>query len=305
MTTQVLKYLIAIAEEHSLTRAAERFYLSQPSLSHHLANAERELGVKLFQKKGRSLQPTEDGIIFLNHARSILYAESQALEQIEELKTQKRKQLRICVSSSLSAWLQKEILSFLPWTSSDVRIMLSTCETEAALDALENGSAEAALFLHEAPLPDGSWTCRILKEEIFSFTVPKQSENRLLSPDLSPLCFLLCQKTELLDIWETEHLQTVGFCPRMICTAPDLNTVASMVSAGLACAFLPQNVIESYSHAISVNDKIPSQSIRWSVCYYPARDIEIAKALEKFFKAVQEAINQKWDEKQTMKEVMP
>ena len=37
MTTQVLEYLIAIEEEHSLTRAAERFYLSQPSLSYHLA----------------------------------------------------------------------------------------------------------------------------------------------------------------------------------------------------------------------------------------------------------------------------
>ena len=51
MTTQVLEYLIAIEEEHSLTRAAERFYLSQPSLSYHLAKAEQELNVKLFQKK--------------------------------------------------------------------------------------------------------------------------------------------------------------------------------------------------------------------------------------------------------------
>ena len=68
MTTQVLEYLIAIEEEHSLTRAAERFYLSQPSLSYHLARAEQELKVKLFQKKGRSLLPTEEGIIFFNAA---------------------------------------------------------------------------------------------------------------------------------------------------------------------------------------------------------------------------------------------
>ena len=86
MTTQILKYLIAIDEERSVTRAAERFWLSQPSMSHHLAAAERELGVQLFLRDGRSLHPTEDGIIFINNARAILHAEEQALRRIQALR---------------------------------------------------------------------------------------------------------------------------------------------------------------------------------------------------------------------------
>ena len=109
MNTQVLEYLIAISEEHSLTRAAERFYLSQPSLSHHLANVERELGAKLFRKEGRALWPTEEGVIFINKARAILHAEAQARQQIEALRVQTRPRLRLCMDTAEEAWFRQKV----------------------------------------------------------------------------------------------------------------------------------------------------------------------------------------------------
>lgn len=112
MTTQVLEYLIAIEEERSLTRAAERFYLSQPSLSYHLAKAEQELKVKLFQKKGRSLQPTEEGLSdYREDAAQRLsdYREDAAL-QVERLKTetlQKMGQAQTAGNDRFSALLSR------------------------------------------------------------------------------------------------------------------------------------------------------------------------------------------------------
>ena len=127
MTTQVLEYLIAIEEEHSLTRAAERFYLSQPSLSYHLARAEQELKVKLFQKKGRSLLPTEEGIIFFNAARAILHAEAQTRKQIEEIKQQKQRRLRVCTPPDNLEWFQKTVL---PSLNQNIQIQLTPCGEE-------------------------------------------------------------------------------------------------------------------------------------------------------------------------------
>lgn len=90
MNTRVLEYLVAVADERSVTRAAEKFYLSQPSLSRHIANAEKEMGVKLFVRAGGELRLTDAGTVYINGARAILAAERQGMEQIARLRTKEK-----------------------------------------------------------------------------------------------------------------------------------------------------------------------------------------------------------------------
>ena len=85
MNTKVLEYLVAIADERSVTRAAEKFYLSQPSLSRHVSNVEREMGENLFERRNGELHLTDAGTIYINGARAILAAERQAMEEIAGL----------------------------------------------------------------------------------------------------------------------------------------------------------------------------------------------------------------------------
>ena len=67
-----LRYICAIAETGSFSRAAERCQIAQPSLSQQVLKLEEELGTKLFDRLGRSVRLTEAGRAFLPHARSIL-----------------------------------------------------------------------------------------------------------------------------------------------------------------------------------------------------------------------------------------
>lgn len=67
-----LRYVCAIAETGSFSRAAERCQIAQPSLSQQVLKLEEELGAKLFDRLGRSVRLTEAGRGFLPHARSIL-----------------------------------------------------------------------------------------------------------------------------------------------------------------------------------------------------------------------------------------
>ena len=71
MNTKILEYMIAIAEEKSISQAAERFYLSQPVLSRHLKKIEDELGTPIFRRDSRQMTLTEAGIIFINNAQAI------------------------------------------------------------------------------------------------------------------------------------------------------------------------------------------------------------------------------------------
>ena len=72
MTFQQLNDVIAIAETGSFNRAAERLYITQPSLTSAIKELERELGVVLFNRSGKGATLTADGVNFLPYARSVI-----------------------------------------------------------------------------------------------------------------------------------------------------------------------------------------------------------------------------------------
>lgn len=82
LDTRVLEYLIAIVEEHSLSKAADRFLLAQPALSRHLHNVEAIVGMSLFSREHNRLHPTRAGIVFVNDARNILRMEKELFARL-------------------------------------------------------------------------------------------------------------------------------------------------------------------------------------------------------------------------------
>ena len=85
-----LRYVCAIAETGSFSRAAERCQIAQPSLSQQVLKLEEDLGAKLFDRLGRSIRLTEAGRAFLPHARSILEQMEAARSSVAEKNTDVR-----------------------------------------------------------------------------------------------------------------------------------------------------------------------------------------------------------------------
>ena len=81
MNFQHLKYFLMVAEELNITRAAERLYISQQSLSNHIGNLERELDVKLFTRSPK-LSLTYAGGLLVDTASQILDLHSQYLTKV-------------------------------------------------------------------------------------------------------------------------------------------------------------------------------------------------------------------------------
>ena len=81
MDTKIIEYVIAIAEEKSLSKAAERLYLSQPALSQRLKKLEDELGTPLFVRGKDGLSITDAGRIYVNGGHSILQIKREALKK--------------------------------------------------------------------------------------------------------------------------------------------------------------------------------------------------------------------------------
>ena len=95
-----LKYFVAVAQERSFTRAAERLYISQPPLSRQIQQLEEELGLKLLDREARPLALTEAGRFF--HARAV-----RMLEQLDET---------IAMTRRLSQVDRRLVIGFVPST---------------------------------------------------------------------------------------------------------------------------------------------------------------------------------------------
>lgn len=80
MTLQQLHYAITIAESGSLNKAAEILYIAQPSLTSSMQELEKELGITIFNRSGRGVTLTADGVEFLQHAKQ-LYSQYEMLAE--------------------------------------------------------------------------------------------------------------------------------------------------------------------------------------------------------------------------------
>ncbi|MBP3273102.1 MAG: LysR family transcriptional regulator [Ruminococcus sp.] len=72
MTLQQLRYIITIAETGSITMAAQRLFIAQPSLSKSVSELEKEMGITIFARSNRGVYLTEEGTRFLSYARQIV-----------------------------------------------------------------------------------------------------------------------------------------------------------------------------------------------------------------------------------------
>ena len=109
MNFQHLKYFLMVAEELNITRAAERLYISQQSLSNHIGNLERELDVKLFTRSPK-LSLTYAGGLLVDTASQILDLHSQYLTKVGDINKQYMGVLRVGISHTCGLALLPEVL---------------------------------------------------------------------------------------------------------------------------------------------------------------------------------------------------
>ena len=83
MTLDQLNYLLVLAEEQNVTRAAQRLYITQPTLTTFITKLERELGTKLFDRARNPVRTTKNGELYIQKMRELLLAEQQLKKELK------------------------------------------------------------------------------------------------------------------------------------------------------------------------------------------------------------------------------
>src|SRR5262245_61237771 len=154
MELRHLRYFVAVAEEGSLTNAAERrLHTAQPSLSRQIRDLELEIGIQLLERTARGVALTAAGRVFLDHARLALMQIEVACEAARRTERPEKPGFVIGFLLGQEAIWLSESLRILREEAPDVEITLMTKSSPELADGLMQGKIDVALLRRETQTP--------------------------------------------------------------------------------------------------------------------------------------------------------
>jgi len=170
MELHQLEYLQAVVRYGSVTRAADAVRVSQPSVSKQIRLLERELGVPLFHRVGRRVEPTDAALLLAASAERLFDDLSATINTIAELGASRRGTLRLCATETVTDHLLPPALAELRRQRPGVHISVEMLGTDAAIDQVLGGSVDFAIVV--LPLADSRLHIETLLEEEILLAVP-------------------------------------------------------------------------------------------------------------------------------------
>jgi DNA-binding transcriptional LysR family regulator len=154
MELRHLRYFVAVAEELSFRRAAERLHLAQPPLSAQIKTLESELGVRLFERSTRSVKLTPAGRLFLDEARTVLITAEQAEQRVRNAAHGLVGTLRIGVLAPAATGRLARILRSYRQQFPGVQFSLHEATSVEQLQRLRSGELDVGLLRPPVTFPE-------------------------------------------------------------------------------------------------------------------------------------------------------
>ena len=280
-----LHYFQTVARTEHMTKAAEELSIAQPSLSKTIRRLEKEIGVPLFDRQGRSIKLNPFGKAFLGHVESVFQALDEGQRQIRDMAGLEYGEISL-VAASLH-WLP-ELLHRFQLLYPSVHFHLSQCSPAEMPQQLEAGICDFCFL--SAPLlkPNIKWKT-LLNEEIL-LVVP--TNHRLAKRSSIPLCEvaqegIVTEKVggDLRDLSDN-FCQQAGFAPRVAYEVDgEPSLVIGFVKAHLGVAFVPalaqKQIEEEGLHSLRLTDPICQRTfgMAWHQEHYLS---QAAQAFRKF-----------------------
>ena len=194
MNFQHLKYFLMVAEELNITRAAERLYISQQSLSNHIGNLERELDVKLFTRSPK-LSLTYAGGLLVDTASQILDLHSQYLSKVGDINKQYVGVLRVGISHTCGLALLPDILPKFRLEFPQVEFSLYEGNSTQLEDELSHGRADLIICFQPIMI-EGVITIPLTEQQLV-MVVPKTFTDQLFGDQAEEIRRLIDQYEEV------------------------------------------------------------------------------------------------------------
>ena len=283
MTLQQLRYFCVMAKVLHYTKAAGMLYISQPSLSHALAEMERELGVPLFEKSGKKTFLTRYGAGFLPYAQNAIMAISEGEAAMAQMADPKRGRISLGYIYSLSYGLLPSLVErFLSFRGdSNINFNFTQNMTSKLLDMLSEGALD--FVFAERPANDSIEAVPVLMQEMFLVVSTSHRLAGRSSIDLDEIAdelFISINPNTSLRALIDGCFKRAGISPKTVMEADECNSMAAFVNAGLGIAIMP-HISSLCSYNVSVIP-IANSGLRREICLLWKKDRQMPPSAEIF-----------------------
>jgi DNA-binding transcriptional LysR family regulator len=249
MELRHFRYVVAVAEERHLTRAAERLGIQQPPLSQQIRALEAELGVQLFRRKPRGMEPTQAGAALAEEGRAILARAEHAAAAARRTARGEEGRLGLGFTSSASfhPLVPRAIRAFRD-AHPLVSLSLDESGTTELAAALRAEAIDAA-FIRSPIAPQDDLTVHALLDEAMFAALPTGHK---LAEAATPLDLTaLADETLILyrrplgpGLYDSiiAACQRAGFSPQIGQEAPRMLSTLSLVASGLGVSLVPASM---------------------------------------------------------------
>jgi DNA-binding transcriptional LysR family regulator len=259
MELRQLEYFVAVADEASFTRAAEKLHVAQPGVSAQIRQLERELGQELFDRSGRTVRVTDVGAAVLGYAREALGAASGARLAVDAFTGLIRGRVAVGMVIACSSFDFAELLAGYHRSYPAVEIALSEANSDELIARLQAGQLDLAYIALGGVAPAGLDLLEIADEALVAAV---SQDDALATCRSMPLAAIgdrtllsLPRGTGIRAIFD-EACAGIGLRPRITFEASNLGILARLASLGLGVAILPESVAAATAglHAIEITD---------------------------------------------------
>ncbi len=242
-----LQYIVAVADLLSFNRAADECHVSQPSLSLQIAELERVLAIKIFERDHHRVALTAVGRDFVESVRAVLHATDALVEAARRCIDPFSGTLRIGIIPTISPYWLPELTPALQKVYPQLTVIWLEDKTHLLVHALQSGAIDAALLALEAEI--GDVEREVIAKDPFVLVAP--AGNPLVAKRAPAKAAELRGATVM--VLEDEHCfgkQALEFCFRAKAQqhqfrGTSLPTVISMVAGGVGVTLLPTLAVRS------------------------------------------------------------
>ncbi len=290
MDLRQIQYIVAIAEENNITRAAEKLYITQSALNQQLLKLEKELGISLFHRSRTDWHPTEAGEIYLQAAREILFIKKDTYHKIHDLARLQQGELSVGFTPGRGISMFSHVYPEFHRMYANIQVTPRELSVQKQQELLMSGDLDLGFvtLIPSQQKPSLSYI-PLSSEEILAAVparYPLLSENGCTDnpADISDSSFpalelyrlreepfvLTSKESTLREI--TDHIfEASGFKPHVLFETSSNFTIATMVGSEICCGLIPS----FYAHG--QEDKIRFFSLpdrpSWNImaCYHKKR----------------------------------
>lgn len=250
-----MEYIVKIAEESSITRAAEKLYITQSALDQQLLKLEKELGLQLFHRAKNSLKLTAAGEVYVAYAKKIINLKKEAYLILGDMAEKQAGTLTIGLTPERGIEMFMAVYPEFYQSYPDMTVIPREINVKRQLEMLRNDTLDIG-FVTLSSLPKGNLEFKPITQDNMVLAIPASHPYaKYANPPGKPLAvadlslfkddtfvFMFKESTQRSII--DALFEKTGYKPKLILETSSNQTSYSMVKNGLSCSILP----DYYAH---------------------------------------------------------